>query len=110
MSPERVGGMNYSFNADIWSLGLLVFQCSTGEAPYANVNTFELLDMIVDGNPPTLPQGKFSNEACDFVSLCLKKSQHERPDCELLLMHREFLPLGSLAALQRSYRKKPASS
>jgi len=87
MSPERVGGLDYSFNADVWSLGLLVFECATGKPPYAGVNTFELLDQIVDGSPPQLQQGQFSNEACDFVSLCLKKDHHERPDCEILITH-----------------------
>jgi len=87
MSPERVGGMDYSFNADVWSLGLLVFECATGKPPYAGVSTFELLDKIVDETPPVLAKGVFSNEACDFVSLCLKKDHHERPDCELMLTH-----------------------
>jgi serine/threonine protein kinase len=31
MSPERVGGINYTFNADVWSLGLLVYQCCTAQ-------------------------------------------------------------------------------
>ena len=63
MSPERVGGMDYSFNADIWSLGLLVYECATGKAAYAGTNQFELLDRIVDGSPPTLPDGIASPEA-----------------------------------------------
>mmetsp|Transcript_38021 Transcript_38021/g.93456 ORF Transcript_38021/g.93456 Transcript_38021/m.93456 type:complete len:361 (-) Transcript_38021:83-1165(-) len=87
MSPERVGGLDYSFNADVWSLGLLVYECSTGLKPYGGHNTFELLDQIVDGEPPALPQGQFSHEAVDFVGLCLKKSHSERPDCEFLVTH-----------------------
>lgn len=64
-----------------------MFECSTGQAAYAGTNQFELLDLIVDGAPPVLPERQYSNEACDFVSLCLTKSHDERPDCELLLMH-----------------------
>jgi serine/threonine protein kinase len=63
MSPERVGGLDYSFNADVWSLGLLLYQCATGHQPYQGSNTFELLDQIVDGEPPALPAGTFTNEA-----------------------------------------------
>eukprot|EP00281_Chroomonas_sp_CCMP1168_P032260 CAMPEP_0206253710 /NCGR_PEP_ID=MMETSP0047_2-20121206/23299_1 /ASSEMBLY_ACC=CAM_ASM_000192 /TAXON_ID=195065 /ORGANISM="Chroomonas mesostigmatica_cf, Strain CCMP1168" /LENGTH=290 /DNA_ID=CAMNT_0053679941 /DNA_START=248 /DNA_END=1116 /DNA_ORIENTATION=- len=87
MSPERVGGLDYTFNADVWSLGLLVYQCCTALPPYLGTNTFELLDQIVDGTPPCLPKGQFSNEAVDFVSLCLKKSHNERPDCDYLITH-----------------------
>eukprot|EP00283_Hemiselmis_rufescens_P016124 CAMPEP_0173440474 /NCGR_PEP_ID=MMETSP1357-20121228/22951_1 /TAXON_ID=77926 /ORGANISM="Hemiselmis rufescens, Strain PCC563" /LENGTH=282 /DNA_ID=CAMNT_0014405953 /DNA_START=93 /DNA_END=937 /DNA_ORIENTATION=- len=87
MSPERVGGLDYSFNADVWSLGLMTYQCCTGLAPYQGSNTFELLDQIVDGDPPVLPRAQFSNEACDFVSLCLKKGHNERPGCDFLISH-----------------------
>ena len=56
MSPERVSGLNYSFNADIWGVGILAFECSAGRSPYAAKGTFELLDAIVDGDAPSLPQ------------------------------------------------------
>lgn len=34
MSPERIRNENYSYPADIWSLGLAVFECGTGDFPY----------------------------------------------------------------------------
>ena len=34
MSPERIRNDNYSYPADIWSLGLALFECGTGEFPY----------------------------------------------------------------------------
>lgn len=34
MSPERIRNENYSYPADIWSLGLALFECGTGEFPY----------------------------------------------------------------------------
>ena len=34
MSPERIRNESYSYPADIWSLGLAVFECGTGEFPY----------------------------------------------------------------------------
>lgn len=37
MSPERIRNENYSYAADIWSLGLTVLECATGKFPY-NVN------------------------------------------------------------------------
>jgi serine/threonine protein kinase len=37
MSPERIRNENYSYAADIWSLGLAILECATGKFPY-NVN------------------------------------------------------------------------
>lgn len=34
MSPERIVGQPYSFPADIWSLGLSLFELATGKYPY----------------------------------------------------------------------------
>lgn len=34
MSPERIRNDNYSYPADIWSLGLALFESGTGEFPY----------------------------------------------------------------------------
>lgn len=34
MSPERIRSENYSYPADIWSLGLAIFECGTGKFPY----------------------------------------------------------------------------
>lgn len=34
MSPERIRNESYSYAADIWSLGLALFECATGEFPY----------------------------------------------------------------------------
>lgn len=34
MSPERIRNDSYSYPADIWSLGLALFECGTGEFPY----------------------------------------------------------------------------
>lgn len=36
MSPERFFGLAYSFNTDIWSLGLTICECALGTYPYSN--------------------------------------------------------------------------
>jgi serine/threonine protein kinase len=35
MSPERIRGDSYSFNSDVWSLGLLLVEAAIGRYPYA---------------------------------------------------------------------------
>lgn len=63
MSPERIQGHSYSFNTDVWSLGLLLLECAVGRYPYPpegeagpgqqqRLGFWELLEYI--GEPVTL--------------------------------------------------------
>lgn len=47
---------------------------------------FELLDYIVNEQPPKLPAGIFSNEFKDFVDRCLRKNPEERADLKTLMV------------------------
>jgi len=87
MSPERVQGLNYSFSADIWSLGIIVVEACTGKSPFEGTKGVDILDAIVDNAPPALPADTFTSHACDFVSLCLVKDDERRPGCEVLVSH-----------------------
>mmetsp|Transcript_77418 Transcript_77418/g.208904 ORF Transcript_77418/g.208904 Transcript_77418/m.208904 type:complete len:243 (-) Transcript_77418:122-850(-) len=108
MSPERVGGESYSFSADIWSLGVLVFEACTGHSPYEGTAQFEILDRIVDGDPPALP-ATFSGQAVDFVHLCTKKVPAERPGTDVLLTH-PFLTINAGANIVSWLASLPADN
>lgn len=48
MSPERIRNESYSYPADIWSLGLALFECGTGEFPYtANDGPVNLMLQVI---------------------------------------------------------------
>ena len=50
MSPERLENAQYSFPADIWSLGLSLVEAATGKYPYdVNVGAFELMIQVWGG-------------------------------------------------------------
>ena len=34
MAPEIVAGKGYSFNSDLWSLGILIYEFLCGSVPY----------------------------------------------------------------------------
>lgn len=34
MSPERIKGDEYSYDSDMWSLGLTLVECALGRYPY----------------------------------------------------------------------------
>eukprot|EP01112_Ceratiomyxa_fruticulosa_P002135 TRINITY_DN12262_c0_g2_i1.p1 TRINITY_DN12262_c0_g2~~TRINITY_DN12262_c0_g2_i1.p1 ORF type:complete len:372 (-),score=82.23 TRINITY_DN12262_c0_g2_i1:93-1208(-) len=106
MSPERIKGQSYSFDSDIWGLGLSLVECALGRFPYPPIegpastpppalSFFELMGYIVRSPPPTLPAEKFSPEFCDFVSKCLQKSPELRPTAQSLLTHPFILKYNS---------------
>eukprot|EP00475_Leptophrys_vorax_P037747 TRINITY_DN6551_c0_g1_i1.p1 TRINITY_DN6551_c0_g1~~TRINITY_DN6551_c0_g1_i1.p1 ORF type:complete len:278 (-),score=17.64 TRINITY_DN6551_c0_g1_i1:177-896(-) len=97
MSPERINGLAYSYNSDIWAFGLSLLECAVGQYPYRAPsgdasNYFQLLSEISTNPPPVAPAGIFSPEFCDFISLCLQKDPRARPSAQLLLGH-PFLQL-----------------
>jgi mitogen-activated protein kinase kinase 1 len=49
-----------------------------------NLAIFELLDYIVNRNPPQLPRRLFTDEFCRFVDKCLRKNVAERADLGVL--------------------------
>ncbi|GLT33217.1 hypothetical protein SLA2020_078210 [Shorea laevis] len=88
MSPERIRNEGYSYPADIWSLGLALFECGTGEFPYtATDGPVNLMLQILDDPSPSPPKDKFSPEFCSFVDACLQKDAEARPTAEQLLVH-----------------------
>lgn len=95
MAPERIRSLNpdrvtYTVQSDIWSLGLSILEMALGRYPYPPEtfdNIFSQLSAIVDGPPPKLPRDKFSDEAQDFVSVCLQKIPERRPTYAVLLEH-----------------------
>lgn len=73
MSPERITDKPYNYLADIWSAGLVVFECLTGKYPYKEQTIyFDMISTILDFPEPTLPD-TFSPECRDFVSKCIVK-------------------------------------
>ncbi|CAE8728080.1 unnamed protein product [Polarella glacialis] len=80
MSPERVLGEDYGFAADIWSLGLCVYELASGVYPYGSVASFPMLfDNLCNKPEPRLPKAKYSAELCSFVEVQLQRRPELRP-------------------------------
>ncbi|KAJ9209951.1 hypothetical protein DTO166G4_8423 [Paecilomyces variotii] len=107
MAPERIAGggvqqsgtqstATYSVQSDVWSLGLSIIECAMGRYPYPPEtynNIFSQLHAIVHGEPPSLPETGYSEEAHEFVRACLNKSPNGRPSYAMLLRHPWLAPL-----------------
>uniref|UniRef100_A0A8C3YR93 Mitogen-activated protein kinase kinase kinase 19 n=1 Tax=Catagonus wagneri TaxID=51154 RepID=A0A8C3YR93_9CETA len=88
MAPEVINESGYGRKSDIWSIGCTVFEMATGKPPLASMDRMAALFYIGAhrGLMPALPE-HFSENAADFVRVCLTRDQHERPSALQLLKH-----------------------
>ncbi|KAH7815313.1 putative MAP kinase kinase [Monocercomonoides exilis] len=110
MSPERITGTEYTFESDIWSFGLTMFELAVNHYPYppadldgrgGQMGFWDLLDLIVQKPSPALPEDSFSKEFCDFIAKCLEKEADKRYNADQLLAH-PFLSDANCASLDET--------
>lgn len=88
MSPERCLGSEYNFSSDIWSVGMVMQELTTGRYPFADCSSFPaLFEQLIEKPEPRLPQDQFPPDLCDFAAQCLTRDVSKRPDTQLLLNH-----------------------
>lgn len=88
MSPERLMGKDYQLNSDIWSVGLMAYQCALGAFPYyeevKKKNVLELKQFLFEGKMLHFPKN-FSDKLKSFLASCLQIEPEKRAKaCDLL--------------------------
>ena len=92
MSPERIQGSCYSYDSDVWSLGITLLELGNGAFPYPperggrRLSFWDLLDAIVESPPPT-PPAHFGAPFHNFITACLQKEPSARASSSQLLGH-----------------------
>jgi serine/threonine protein kinase len=87
MAPEVVGGKNYDFKADVWSVGTLLFQLLTGSFPFKGNNLEQLKQNISLGCYSIPKDTKISLGCIDFLNKCLRINHAKRKYWDELLKH-----------------------
>lgn len=88
MSPERILGDDYSYIADVWSLGMTIYELATGKYPFADISSFPALcDHLCDKPEPRLDPAVFPAKLCDYVAACLTRDVAKRVDSSSLTKH-----------------------
>jgi len=80
MSPERALGNQYNYSADVWSVGVMIYELAMGTYPFScNLGSFPaLFDALCHQPVPTLPQPEFSVELSDFVAQSMVREPENR--------------------------------
>lgn len=74
MAPEVItSGSLYDAKADIWSLGVTIYEIVTGGPPHGDQLNLRAIALIPKSKPPRLPDNVGSKEMKDFVSNCLRE-------------------------------------
>ncbi|CEP08944.1 hypothetical protein [Parasitella parasitica] len=85
MAPEVLKGEPYNYKADLWSLGVVLYELMTGHTLFQSAN-MENLRATVDEYKDHIQFGnekyEYSTELRDLVRVLLKRHPRERASCE----------------------------
>lgn len=83
-SPEIASGSIFSFNTDIWSLGMITYELVTGKRPFFSLNDDAFLAEVKKGNIETI-KDPITHELKGLIELMLEKNPSLRYNAEELL-------------------------
>ena len=80
MSPEQVQGLDVDHRTDIFSLGVVLYEMLTGEAPFKGIHETAIMYEIVNVDPPPISTVKEGIDPQLDASIleCLEKDPNER--------------------------------
>lgn len=80
MAPEQALGRDVDARSDLFSLGVVLYEMSTGRLPFAGSTTMELLQHILESEPEAMARFNYalSPELERIVRKCLEKEPERR--------------------------------
>lgn len=70
MAPEIWRGDKYDAKADLWSVGVILFQLVTGELPFLGENRVELREKVLSSSGLSFPPDIEADLHPEFIDLC----------------------------------------
>ena len=85
LAPELIQRLPYSFKADVWALGVLLYTMCALKGPFLGDNIYALGYSIIHDTPPPLP-AVYSRPLVQLVWSMLEKTEARRPSVSELLV------------------------
>ncbi|KAM3135066.1 G2-specific serine/threonine protein kinase [Paramecium bursaria] len=83
-APEVWKGDQYSWPCDLWSLGCIIYELSTGNPPFRAADLQSLNRRIQTGQYDPIP-ARFTKQLSEVIGLMLQVNPSKRPSCEQIL-------------------------
>ncbi|MGV9598744.1 protein kinase domain-containing protein [Streptosporangium sandarakinum] len=78
VSPEQASGERLTFATDVYSLGVVAYECLAGRPPFVSETQVAIALMHIGQEPPPLPES-VPQTVRDLVMRCLAKDPGSRP-------------------------------
>lgn len=91
MAPEQAAGQEVDHRADVYALGVILYEMLSGRPPFSGETMMALLVKHMTETPPPLPSS-VPRQLSQLVMKCLEKSPEQRPQSaqEVVLLLSEF--------------------
>jgi len=112
MSPEQASGEPVDHRTDIWSLGVVLYELSTGQKPFTGESRQVIINRILSGQPSPIEAG-LPSELDSILSKALEKDRELRyqtasdfrADLRRLLRQIDSSPSGSGAHVAKRFMR-----
>lgn len=104
MAPEILLKHHYDARVDLWSIGIIIYECLFGQAPFSSHTFAELAEKIKSSNPIEIPYGAQVSDKCrELILGLLQRNPNKRMTFEEFFSH-PFIDLEHMAT-EESYTK-----
>lgn len=87
MAPEIVLHEEYDIKADLWSVGVIAYECIYGCTPYISDSLYSLHEIFQEKTPIEIPINEVGPECRDLIMNLLKHDPSERINYSQFFKH-----------------------
>jgi len=118
MSPEQVSGRALDHRTDIFSLGVVLHEMSTGQRPFEGTSSAELISSILRDTPPLVTdvRSDLPSDVARVIRRCLEKDPRHRVQTardvsnEFRDLSRQAVPKSTSATTSTTHAPRAADS